>query len=92
MYFYKNPFFENPYTSNDDIENVANTQDHSHSNDTTQDLCSPFCQCHCCHVHVVEILINDFETINNEIFTHQFIHFNNSGKEITKRLLQPPRV
>ena len=76
--------------SNDVIENVASVEGHSH-NDFV-DLCPPFCQCHCCHVHVIKFQVNEFEAINNEISKKQFAHIDNSGKEIIQRLLQPPRV
>lgn len=26
-----------------------------HSDETPEDLCSPFCSCHCCHIHKVRI-------------------------------------
>lgn len=27
----------------------------AHSDETAEDLCSPFCACHCCHIHKVRI-------------------------------------
>lgn len=78
--------------SKDSIENVAGIEQHSHSHDGILDLCSPFCQCHCCHLHVIKFQVNDFETLHEEIFRHQFAHIDNFGKDITNPLLQPPRV
>jgi hypothetical protein len=26
-----------------------------HSDETAEDLCSPFCACHCCHIHKVKV-------------------------------------
>ncbi|MDT0294931.1 DUF6660 family protein [Mesonia ostreae] len=78
--------------SNDLVENVANTEQHSHSHDNFLDLCSPFCQCHCCHIHVIKYQVTNFETLHNEASTQKFAHIDNSGKDITNPLLQPPRV
>lgn len=78
--------------SNDVVENVASVEEHSHSQDGVVDLCSPFCQCHCCHVHVIKFQVTEFETITNEISRHQFAHIDNSGKDTTNPLLQPPRI
>ncbi|WP_121665516.1 DUF6660 family protein [Mesonia aquimarina] len=72
------------------IELDQNANDHQHN--TTGDSCSPFCQCHCCHVHVTQFNIANFQPITPEISTVEFIHFNSFGKEISKQLLQPPRV
>ncbi len=62
-------------------------QDHEHSSD----LCSPFCQCHCCHIHVIDVQLSEFKMITPEISTATFLLFENTGKEIQNRILQPPR-
>ena len=33
------------------------------------DDCTPFCQCHCCHVHVVNMDVQKFEAIDLAIST-----------------------
>ncbi|NOY47654.1 hypothetical protein MNBD_BACTEROID02-1257 [hydrothermal vent metagenome] len=63
--------------------------DHSHNN---LDLCSPFCQCHCCHVHVTYLNLEDFTAPLQKIPTDIFLHFDSLGKDITNSILQPPRV
>ncbi len=62
-------------------------QDHEHSSD----LCSPFCQCHCCHIHVIDVQLSEFKMITPEISTATFLLFENTGKEIQNRILQLPR-
>ena len=57
-------------------------QDHNHE----ADLCSPFCQCHCCHIHVIDLQLTDFEAISPEIFNQTFPHFENTGEEIAHGL------
>jgi len=56
------------------------------------DLCSPFCQCHCCHVHTINFGIVDFVPISIPISQESFGNLSNTGQEITYSLLQPPRV
>ena len=64
--------------------------DSSH-NDVT-DFCSPFCICHCCHVHTIDFGIPDFKLLVAQVSLEPCIHFDNVGKEITHTLLQPPQV
>ncbi|MAU14451.1 MAG: hypothetical protein CMH46_02805 [Muricauda sp.] len=64
--------------------------DSSH-NDVT-DFCSPFCTCHCCHVHTINFGLPDFEPIVMGFPFEPIIHFDNLGKEYTHSLLQPPQV
>lgn len=62
---------------------------HHHQN---ADMCSPFCQCHCCHIHVIYFDIIDFAIPNIAISTEIF-HFPNSlVKNFTASILQPPQV
>ncbi|WP_319946481.1 DUF6660 family protein [Mangrovimonas aestuarii] len=71
------------------IEMSNHGDDHDHSN---ADLCSPFCQCHCCHVHATHFDLVEYQVPNFDIPTNIFIHFNSEGKNFTRPLLQPPRV
>lgn len=63
-----------------------------HSENGTSDLCSPFCTCHCCHVHTIDFGLPDFEPIVMGFSIEPIIHFDNVGKEYTHSLLQPPQV
>ena len=56
------------------------------------DLCSPFCQCHCCHIHVLNSEISDLSLTLNEISTIVVFYQNRLGKDFNTSLLQPPQV
>jgi len=51
-------------------------QQHDH-----MDLCSPFCHCHCCHVHAIKIAPTKLITPDP-----------NLAKQIPFRVFQPPRL
>ena len=61
---------------------------HDHSD---LDLCSPFCQCHCCHVHTIYSNLSEFEVNTDIISTSIFLHFDSFGKDIPNSILQPPQ-
>lgn len=66
--------------------------DKSHASGTAADDCSPFCQCHCCHVHMMtfesaEADLNSFE-ISTKISEYTF----EIGDDIPQSFFQPPRV
>lgn len=64
--------------------------DHEHGQDI--DLCSPFCQCHCCHTHVTNFQGFGFDVLAIS-FPKKLTHYtNNKGDEIKNSLLQPPQV
>ncbi|WP_106791841.1 DUF6660 family protein [Aquimarina sp. Aq78] len=78
-------------TDDSQIENFADScENHDHS--IENDLCSPFCQCHCCHVHVIDLNINTYQLVSPEISTELFAHFDSVGKEISSTPFQPPQV
>ncbi len=64
-----------------------------HQAENSTDQCSPFCQCHCCHVHVTEFNTLQFKSITQtEIIGHNFVYIPNDGLTPIKRLFEPPRV
>ncbi|HET8735645.1 MAG TPA: DUF6660 family protein [Pricia sp.] len=63
--------------------------DADHDQDCQQ--CSPFCQCHCCHSHVIDLGLALFQAIQPNISQENFAHFDSLGKEIPLSFLQPPR-
>lgn len=63
-----------------------------HSDNHTQDLCSPFCSCQCCHVNVVEVGLYPYEIISPEISNLPNARFVNSKQEVNYSILHPPRV
>ena len=75
----------------DDSQIVA-TVDLDHDHDQDCELCSPFCQCHCCHVHVISCGLVTFEPLEPLILLDNFNHFDSIGKDISLSLLQPPQV
>ncbi|MDY0779366.1 DUF6660 family protein [Tenacibaculum sp. IB213877] len=63
--------------------------DHQHQD---SDLCSPFCQCHCCHVHITQFKIVDYSISTSVISTHIFLNFEGIEKNFNTTLLQPPQI
>ena len=63
--------------------------DHSHAD---LDLCSPFCQCHCCHIHATYFNLVNLTSTSTQISTEVFTYFENLGTDIPNTILQPPRV
>ena len=55
------------------------------------DLCSPFCNCHCCHIHATYFKIVAFTIDTTNITTEVFYHFNGLEKDFNSTILQPPR-
>ncbi len=66
--------------------------DKSHSTNSSADDCSPFCQCHCCHVHIASFDSQDKELISLEISTEIPEVNYQLGDDIPKSFFQPPRV
>ncbi|WP_345740596.1 DUF6660 family protein [Maribacter luteus] len=75
----------------DDTQEVS-VIDFNGEHDQECELCSPFCQCHCCHVHTIDFGLAAFEPLQPSITQENFAHFDSLGKDISHSLLQPPRV
>ena len=86
-----------PCNDADTIANNINNEvfiadfDNSPSHDSS-DLCSPFCQCACCHINTIDFGNNTFESIVKTISSKIYYQYHNLGKEISNSVLQPPRV
>ena len=85
-----------PCEDNNGFENEVNTEisqnfdnDHQHQE---LDLCSPFCQCHCCHIHVTHFKVVDYSISNTLISTKVFYYYEGIENSFSNTLLQPPRV
>ncbi|WP_084273485.1 DUF6660 family protein [Maribacter antarcticus] len=76
----------------DDDSQVVSIMDYDGDHDQDCELCSPFCQCHCCHVHTVDFGITNFVPLQPAISKENFVHFDGHGKDISHSLFQPPRV
>src|SRR5690606_30090548 len=71
---------------------VAVQLDSSHGHGHSGDQCSPFCQCHCCHVHVVHFNSDPNQIIIPQTSSLQSPHFDRHTLDITLSILQPPKV
>ena len=81
---------EDNSSGNDELKTEISEQSSSEHADL--DLCSPFCQCHCCHIHTTYFNILDFAIASTPISTQVFFHFNGLEKDFNNTILQPPRV
>ncbi|WP_108424453.1 DUF6660 family protein [Flagellimonas amoyensis] len=84
------PCGDSEMVGGDDTQKVS-VIDHEGGHDGAYELCSPFCQCHCCHVHTVDFGITTFEPMTHSIVRENFVHFDGLGKEVAFSLFQPPR-
>lgn len=66
--------------------------DQDHQESDGQDECPPFCQCHCCHVHVIQFSTITFEVLEPAISTLIVQKGERLGEEIPNTHFQPPRV
>ena len=83
------PCEDNSVTNDEVKTEISQQSDGDHAN---LDLCSPFCQCHCCHIHSTYFNKPDFAISTNYISTEVFFHFNGLEKDFNNTILQPPRV
>ncbi|TLP79781.1 DUF6660 family protein [Maribacter sp. ACAM166] len=77
---------------NDDVQteySQATDGDHNHN---SSDLCSPFCQCHCCHMHTIDFGLIPYVPFQPYISNEVFAYSQNAGKNFPISLLQPPRA
>ena len=77
--------------SADDTQ-VVTVIDIDGDHDQDCELCSPFCQCHCCHVHTVDFGSSNFKALIIEIPSKAFVHFDSSVEEPSLSFLDPPKV
>ncbi|MGI0107017.1 DUF6660 family protein [Salinimicrobium sp. WS361] len=67
-------------------------QDQQGDQHGTSDDCPPFCQCHCCHVHVVRFETSSFEVFEQKTPFLTPLFGESAGKEIAFSHFQPPRI
>ncbi|MDW5289596.1 DUF6660 family protein [Formosa sp. PL04] len=81
-------------TASFDDDTTTEFSEHSDSNHdhNASDECSPFCQCHCCHIHATQFIPLEISFTISEISTKLFLHFDSLGKDFNQTILQPPRV
>ncbi|WP_405412201.1 DUF6660 family protein [Maribacter sp. Asnod1-A12] len=56
------------------------------------ELCSPFCQCHCCHSHTIVFDLDIFEPIEPKVIQESFSHFESVSEDPVFTLFQPPKI
>ncbi|MHA7944451.1 DUF6660 family protein [Formosa sp. 3Alg 14/1] len=76
----------------DDITTEITQQSDANHDHNATDECSPFCQCHCCHIHATEFTPLQVTFTVPDISTKIFLHFDSLGQDFNQTLLQPPRV
>ncbi|SNZ01427.1 DUF6660 family protein [Flagellimonas pacifica] len=77
--------------TNDDTQ-VVSVVDFDGDHDQDCELCSPFCNCHCCHVHTIDFKLVAFEPFQPTALHDNFSHFDSLGKDCSHSLFQPPQV
>ena len=75
-----------------DDSQITSVYDFDGDHDQDCELCSPFCQCHCCHVHIVDFGIAHFQPLQPAIPQENYVHFDSLGKDFLHSLFQPPQV
>tara|TARA_R110002072_G_scaffold97577_1_gene214596 strand:+ start:720 stop:1031 length:312 start_codon:yes stop_codon:yes gene_type:complete len=83
---------EDNATSDNDIKIEISQNSGASEGHNVLDLCSPFCQCHCCHIHATYFNVEEATIASKKIFTDIFMHFDGLGKDIHISILQPPQV
>ena len=56
------------------------------------DSCSPFCSCHCCHIHATKFQILNFSSVQPQLPETIIYYQDGVTKDFSPTLLQPPRV
>ncbi|PNW26624.1 DUF6660 family protein [Formosa algae] len=74
-----------------DTTEISQHSDSDHNQGTSDD-CSPFCQCHCCHIHVTQFTPVEISFLVPDISTELFLHFDSLGQDVNQTILQPPRA
>ena len=67
---------------------VSVQQDEGHAD---LDGCSPFCQCHCCHFHTLDVAANDYVLAQPLISKKVIGYQDGASRDYSSRILQPPR-
>lgn len=85
------PCEDNAIPDNEVKTEISQALDNDHQHQGA-DLCSPFCQCHCCHIHVTHFNVVDYSLSNTIISTQLFYCSEGLEKDFNTNLLQPPQV
>ncbi|MGB5818706.1 MAG: DUF6660 family protein [Saonia sp.] len=77
--------------SKDDTR-VVSVIDYDGENGQDCELCSPFCQCHCCHSHTVVFNLVGFEPLDVLVSQENYVHLDGSYYSYLGSRFQPPQV
>jgi len=77
--------------SDDGHTEISQAADAGHDH-ATRDMCSPFCQCNCCHVNTIDSFLSAFKPLQPIVAQLSTLHFDSRGKDFQNLLLQPPRA
>lgn len=56
------------------------------------DLCSPFCDCHCCSIHYISFEDGNYHIIDLYIARGKFVFMDSQEQEVLRPFHQPPKV
>lgn len=73
-----------------DVQHISQSHHDNHSNHL--DLCSPFCVCHCCGTHVVEIDYAFLPSVSPRDTKVYENYFDRLTSGLPASILQPPQV
>lgn len=79
------------YTTLNDEVKTEISQGFNHDNQDS-DLCTPFCNCQCCHINVMQLKLVNVKFNTSFISTQDFFYLNGIEKDFTPSILQPPKV
>ena len=76
----------------DQTEQVVDSPNHKQDyGQSTEDECTPLCSCHCCHIHLLAKDEAKAVALPN-VTVHSQLYLENPSQEVTRSILQPPRV
>lgn len=85
------PCEDNELLCNEDTTETSKDCEADHEHHETEH-CSPLCLCHCCHIHVIQIDTNAYQTLAVTTTSRLFSYTDPIGKDIKDTLLQPPQL
>ncbi|MDN3667356.1 DUF6660 family protein [Algibacter miyuki] len=77
---------------NDDVKTEISQNLNHDSQHQDADLCSPFCNCQCCHINVTNLKTATIKFEMAFISTQDFFYLNQLEKDFNTSILQPPRA
>lgn len=82
---------EDSIATNDQTPEIHQVDGQDHSSSQPDD-CTPFCQCHCCHVHITQAQQQELSLATTEISRKIPEKNYRLGDDLPRAFFQPPRV